>query len=79
MEKLLISRYIKLFEVLSLDIKLELLSRLTESIKKGIEQNKKSDRELINELSGSWKDVDDNIIDEIYSSRTVSSRTIDLD
>ena len=79
MEKLLISRYIKLFEVLSLDIKLELLSRLTESIKKGIEQNKKSDKELINELSGSWKDVDDNIIDEIYSSRTVSSRTIDLD
>lgn len=81
MNDMTISKYIKLFEPMSLELKIELLSALTESIKEGLSKKKKEvDKErLSKELFGAWADMDDDIVDVIYSSRTTSDREINLD
>lgn len=81
MEELLISRYSKMFELLSLESKLELISRLVESIKsESIAPKEESDKQqLAQSLFGAWSDTDEDLIDVIYSSRTISDREIDFD
>jgi len=80
MENLLISKYVKLFELMSLELKIELLSRLADSIKSGYSGDREPDKkELSRELFGAWADMDDDITELIYSSRTTSDREINLD
>lgn len=80
MNDLTIFKYIKLFEPMSLESKIALLSALTESIKEGITKKKSVDKEsLSRELFGAWADMDDDIVDIIYSSRTTSDREINFD
>ncbi len=79
MENLSVTKIIHLFEPLNFNIKLDLLSKLTENVKKSYPTPESEKRKLLNELYGAWSDVDDNIIDDIYSSRTISTREINLD
>lgn len=80
MDNLIISKYVKLFELMSLESKIELLSKLTDSIKSGFSGEKEpSKKDLSHELYGAWADMDDDITDLIYSSRTTSDRDINLD
>lgn len=76
----MISRYLKIFEALAFEVKLELLSKMTESIKRGYKQPKKDKTQLLEELCGAWSDVnDDELISTIYNARTISDRAINLD
>jgi hypothetical protein len=80
MENLIISKYVKLFELMSLELKIELLSRLAESIKSGYAGDREPDKKALSrELFGAWADMDDDITEIIYSSRTTSDREINLD
>lgn len=75
MDNLILSKYSKIFESLTLEIKLELLTRLTESIKNSLGKNELEKSTLLEEVSGSWKDVDDDVINKILDSRGTSSRS----
>ena len=81
MENYIVSRYIKLFEVLSIEVKLELLAKLTENIKSSFKKPTKPDKILLlNQLYGAWSDVDDTeMIKTIYASRTISDKNINFD
>jgi hypothetical protein len=79
MENLLVSRYLRILEPLGVEVKLELIARLTESIKRGFKKSNNDKQELLNELCGSWSDVSDDIITDIYDARSSSDRGITFD
>ncbi len=79
MENLLISRYLRLFEPLSTELKLELLAALSENIKNSLKKPRVDKRRLFNDLKGSWNDVSDDLEADIYRSRTISDKEISLD
>ena len=63
--------------MMSLELKIELLSKLTDSIKNEMKSESKPDKQaLLKELYGAWADMDDDITEIIYSSRTTSDRAI---
>ncbi len=65
---------------MSLETKIELLSKLTASIKNSLSGNEAPNKhQLAHELFGAWSDMDDDITALIYSSRTTSDREINLD
>ena len=68
-----------MFDLLNMEAKLELLARLSENVHRSFNKPNKDKSELLESLSGSWSDVDENIVDEIYNSRTISDRNIDFD
>lgn len=59
MESYIISRYLRMFEALTLEVKLELLSKMTESIKRGFKKPEKDKALLLEELCGAWSDVNE--------------------
>lgn len=69
----------RLIEPLPFEIKLELMSKIFENLKTNINLPEINKDELINELYGSWKDVDDSITKDILDLRTISERDINLD
>jgi hypothetical protein len=69
----------KLLHSLSVASKLEIISRLTEDIKTNLPVSKENKSQLLNELYGSWKDIEDDVIENIISSRTISDRDITLE
>jgi hypothetical protein len=80
MENVILSKYERLFDSLSLELKIELLSRLTESIKNSLPTKEKSNKEeLLHELYGSWSEMGEDLTKVIYDSRTISDREINLD
>jgi hypothetical protein len=79
MNNILIDRYLSLIEPLSFDLKLELISGITDSLKRSTKKPIIDKKELFLELKGSWKDVSDSIEEEIYSSRTYSDKEIKFD
>lgn len=79
MENTLISRYLKILEPLSIELKLELLAALSENIKTGWNKSRVDKKLLFNDLRGSWSDVSHDIEEDIYSSRTTSDKEINLD
>lgn len=78
MDNYLITRYTKLFETLSMELRLELLSRLTEVIKKGFKKSEEEKSKLLKELYGLWKDIDEEVVKDIYDSRTISDKEINF-
>lgn len=79
MENVMIARYLRIFEPLGVEVKLELIAKLTESIKRGFKKSNDDKKKLLGELSGSWSDVSDDIISDIYSSRSSSDKDINFD
>ncbi len=79
MEEVILNKYVRMFDLLDIETKLELLARLSDNVNKTFREPKKNKSELLESISGSWSTIDDSIIDEIYSSRTISEREIDFD
>lgn len=79
MDNSIVNRYMKLIEPLAFNLKLELLSRLSRSLKSNLVKHPEDKEKLLDELAGSWSDVDDNLIKSIYDSRSSSDKEIDLD
>lgn len=79
MENILISNYLSIIDRLDIDAKLALLSALTDNIRESVNRPRENKMELLDKLYGSWADVDDGIIDDIYSNRAISDREITFD
>lgn len=79
MEDVVISKYVRLFEPLSTELKLELLAALSENIRLSFRKSSIDKRQLFNDLKGAWNDVSDELEADIYSSRTISDKEINLD
>lgn len=79
MEKIIVNRLMRLINALSLENKLEILSKLSEDLK--IDFNSKNSRKenLLDELFGVWTDIKVNLSDDIMNSRTSSDREISFD
>lgn len=79
MDHTLVNRYMKLIEPLAFELKLELLAKLSESLKGSVVPSPRDKEKLLDELSGSWSDVDDSLIDTIMESRSLGDKEINLD
>ena len=79
MENLLVDRYMRLIEPLSFELKLELISKIFDNLKTNINKPEVSKDKLLEELYGSWKDVDDSVTENILKYRTISDKEINLD
>lgn len=79
MNNVLIDKYVRLLDPLSVDLKLSIITALTESIRKGFESKPTDKEQLFEKLNGAWADVNDDLESIIYSSRTISDRDINFD
>ena len=79
MENIIVARLMRLINPLSVELKLELLSELSYNIKLRFKNKNNEKEKLLNELFGVWKETNDNLVDDIYSSRNNSSRKISFD
>ena len=70
MENVFVSRLMRLISSLSIENKLEILSKLSENLKVDISAKEDKKENLLNELFGSWSDVDDDLSNEILQART---------
>jgi hypothetical protein len=78
METIVINKLMRLIDPLSVDLKLELLSKLSDSLKTDFKSNKTEKEVLFEELYGAWSDMDDDLEKEILESRTVSEREVSV-
>ncbi len=67
-----IREIMKLLHPLSVNSKLEIISKLTEELKADLPLETERKKKLLNELYGSWSDVKDKVVEEIISSRFAS-------
>jgi len=76
-----IGNIMKRIHSLSLKGKLEIMNRLSIEIQSEMPSGKKSvdKNELVEKLYGSWKDMDEEIADDIVRNRTISKKEINLD
>jgi hypothetical protein len=74
-----IREIMKLLHPLSVSGKLEIISRLTRELKSDIPTEKERKNKLLEELYGSWKDIDENIVGDIMSNRTISDKEVNFD
>ena len=80
MDHLVVNNYIALLDRLDLESRLTILSALADSIKRSVEIKETTDKsKLLYELYGSWANVDDSIIDDIYQNRSMPGREISFD
>lgn len=72
-EEILISKIVNFFGALSIESKLDLLSKLSADLK--FELNPKNNKKdhLLDELFGAWSDVDENLSNNIIDSDMNSS------
>ena len=68
----------KMFSSLDIESKIELMRRFSENISVTFNSTQNKKTELLDKLSGSWSNVDDKLIEDIYQSRTVSNREINF-
>ena len=62
----ILMKYMQVLNHLSIDLKLKLIALLTESISKDVEK-KAPENEDWKSLYGAWKDMDENIVEEILT------------
>jgi len=81
MENVAISKLMEIINSLSLEAKLEILSKLSYSLKVDFkdEKIKPTKDKLLDELYGAWKDFPNDIEQEIIDLRNVSNREINID
>lgn len=82
MENSVITRFVKLFDVLTLDLKLELMTKLALNIQNSIPKDREMSQEkveILDGLFGSWKDVDEDVVETIYADRQSSNRGLAID
>ncbi len=76
MEKTIVSKYMRLLIPLSVEIKLEILSKLSTHIRREYNTSEGNKHKLLEDLCGAWSDMEDSLSDEILRSRTVSDKDI---
>lgn len=69
----------RLLRPLSTESKLELISKISESLKFDLNRNKSEKETILEELYGSWNDVKDDLVDDILKARSISDRNISFD
>ncbi len=74
-----INRLMKLINTLSIEHKLEVLTRISKSIKLNIKKNRKSKEDLLDDLFGAWSEIEIDLAKQLVQSRTDSERKISLD
>ena len=76
MENVAISRLMEIINSLSLESKLEILSKLSDSLKIDFKDNKlkPSKEKLLDELFGAWKSFPEGIEQEIIDLRNISNK-----
>jgi len=74
-----IREIMKLLYPLSVSGKLEIISRLTRELKSDIPTEEERKNKLLDELYGSWKEMDENIVEDILSNRTISDKGVNFD
>lgn len=81
MDSLVADKYMRMIEPLAIEIKLELLTKLPDDLRRnfGRPPAKVDKEKLLEELSGTWKDIDDELVDHIISNRNSSKRSIDFE
>ncbi|HFC01337.1 MAG TPA: hypothetical protein ENJ53_11075 [Phaeodactylibacter sp.] len=76
MENIAVVRLMRLINPLSVELKLEILSKLSEDIKANFSSEKINKDKLLDELFGAWADSNDNLAEDILKSRTISDKNI---
>ena len=81
MENIAISRLMEMINSLSLESKLEVLSKLSDSLKIDFNSNQSnsSKEDLLEELFGAWESFPEGIDQEIIDLRSTSNREINID
>ncbi|MEN0049206.1 MAG: hypothetical protein AAF806_19255 [Bacteroidota bacterium] len=79
MENALVNRYMRLLSPLKVEIKFALLEKLTESLKKDFYAKPIDRLALLDELAGSWSDMEDGIEEDILNARTTNVREINFE
>lgn len=79
MENISVIRLMRLIKPLSFELKLEVLSELTNNLKVRFKSEENQKENLLNELFGSWNETSEGLVENIYNSRVNSSRNISLD
>ncbi|HHH52178.1 MAG TPA: hypothetical protein ENK91_00835 [Bacteroidetes bacterium] len=79
MESIIVARLMRLINPLSAELKLELLSELSNNIKLRFNKKNIEKEKLLNDLFGAWNVANDSLVDDIYNSRNNSSRKISFD
>lgn len=69
----------RLLRPLSTESKLELISKISESLKFDLNKGKSEKETLLEELYGSWNDIKDDLAEDILKSRSISDRNISFD
>lgn len=65
MENIALNRLMRLLSPLSSELKLELISKISESLKFDLNRSKPEKEVLLEDLFGSWSDVEDNLAEGI--------------
>lgn len=81
MENIVVNRLMRLINSLSIELKLELLSRLSENVRKSFTSDSEEDsrEKRLEELFGAWSGTDENLAENIMQSRTTSDREISFE
>lgn len=79
MENVVLNRLMRLLNPLSSGLKLELISKISESLKFELNKSKSEKEALLEELSGSWSDVESDLAEDIVNARSISGRDISFD
>lgn len=58
-----------MFDLLDIEAKLELMAKFSENISQTFKNSRRDKAELLESLSGSWANMDDSIVDDIYNSK----------
>lgn len=78
-ESRMATRFMQLITPLSTEVKLEILSRLSENLKANFRAPQNNKEQLLDKLFGAWSDVDDSFSEEIISSRSSSARDVSFE
>ena len=79
MENIALNRLMKLLRPLSSELKLELISKIFESLKFDLNKRKSEKEDRLEDLFGSWSDIKDDLAEDILKSRSISDRNISFD
>lgn len=81
MENTAVNRLMRLINLLSPDLKLELLSKLSENVRKTFSKDAVQDSRdgKLEELFGAWSNLSDDLDQKIINSRTSSDKELSFD
>jgi hypothetical protein len=75
-----VDKYMHLIEPLTIEVKLELLAKLSENVRNSLTKKNVSDKQkLLNSLSGAWSDISDIEVNEILNGKVVVEKEINLE